>query len=251
MKTLLPKSPILKSLLAGAALSLASGAASAQTSTLISATVQDGGFESITAKSNFIFQNSPTNAIPYWGATGVTDAGAEQAAVATVNDNSATHSGTAGAFFQPNASTAFNLAVGRTIQLGDQYTLTWYGRLTGATGQQTLTLFTQSTANTQDTTLFSYIPTATVLTASGVTDPAYSLNQNRAFNLYTVNYTATAADVGNYLGFTIGNSGTSFIGEDDFTLTVTAAVPEPSTYAYVIAGVAGLMLVRRLRRVTV
>lgn len=247
-----------KLLLACAVAGLASGTASAQVVTLISPTVQDGGFESITAKSFFGTSNSPSSTIPYWAATLVTTAGAsvgapdnsgaEPAAPGTPADNSATHSGAAGSFFQPGASTAFNLGTGHTIQLGDVYTVSWFGRLTGVGGQQTLTLFTQSPSTISDPALFTYAPSATVLTAAGATDAAnYGLLADRSFKLYTATYTAQPADVGLYMGLTIGNSGTAFIGVDDFTLTVSP-VPEPSTYAFLGAGLVGLLIVSRTRR---
>lgn len=259
MKNISSSLPKSKFLLACALASLAAGTASAQVVTLISPTVQDGGFESITAKANFNQTDSTTGPIPYWGATLVTTAGtgvgapgntgAETGAPATTADNSATHSGAAGSFYQPGSSTAFNLATGHTTVLGDVYTVTWFGRKTGANGQQALTLFTQSPTDTPDPTAFLYNPLATVLSVNGTTNTTYALAADRSYVQYTATYTAAAADVGNYVGFTIGNSGTDFIGEDDFTLTVTAAtVPEPSTYAFICAGVVGLWFVNRSRR---
>lgn len=248
-----------KLFLAFAIAGLASGTVSAQVVTLISPTIHNGGFESITAKSTFGV-NSSTGQIAYWGATLVSpagtptgapnDSGAEQAAPGTTADNSATHAGLAGSFYQPGgASTAFNLATTHTVQAGELYTLTWFGRITGVGGQQTATLFSQSPNDTPDPNQVTYIPAATLATALGST-PTYALPADRSFAQFTLTYAATAADVGNYVGLTFGNSGTAFIGADDFTLTVTQ-VPEPSTYACIIIGVGGLLLVRRSRRLAV
>jgi hypothetical protein len=65
---------------------------------------------------------------------------------------------------------------------------------------------------------------------------------------YTLNYTATAADVGKYVGISFINSSSiqyNWAAWDDFSLTVTA-VPEPTTGA--LAGLSLLLGVLKLRR---
>lgn len=248
-----------KLLFACAALGLAltSKTASAQTLTLISNTVNDGGFESV--GMNKVFFVSPTSStanIPYWGATLVstagaavaapTDSGSEQFAVSTGNDISATHSGIAGGFWQPGGnSTAFNLVTTRPMALGDVYNLTWYGRFTGNGGAQAATLFSQLASTVGAT--YTYQPIATLTSLDQTNADNFVVN---TFSQFSLTYTATAADVGNDIGLTYGNSGTAYIAADDFFLTVTpaAAAPEPSTYALLLAGLGGVSFVRRFRR---
>ncbi len=240
-------------------LALTSKTASAQTLNLISPTVNDGGFESITGKSNFVSSTSANANIPYWGATlvnaaGATvvtppDSGAEMGAPSAGNDNRPTHTGNAGAFWQPGGtSTAFNLVTSRAMVAGDVYNLSWFGRFTGNGGAQVASLFSQL-ASTATGATYTYQPSAT-LTTLDTTDPNNFLIGT--FSQYFLTYTATADDAGKFIGLMYGNSGTAYIAADDFVLTVTpAAAPEPSTYALLFAGLGGVFVVRRLRRASV
>ena len=113
-----------------------------------------------------------------------------------------------------------------------------------------MSLFSQLTSTATGGT-YTYQPSATLVTVNGLTNPTYALTaMNGPFALYSLSYTATAADAGKYIGITYGSSGTSFIGADDFTLTAAPA-PEPSTYALLAAGLAGVVGVRRFRRASV
>ena len=242
---------------------LTSITASAQVLTLISDTVNDGGFESVggdptnigTKKTFFVSPTSSTSNIPYWGATLVnaaggtvaapTDSGAENAPISTGADNYSTHSGVDGAFWQPNAnSTAFNLVTTRTMVAGDVYNLSWYGRLTGPNGVQAATLFSQLTSTVGAT--YTYQPSATLVSLDATNVDNFLVAN---FSLYTLTYTATADDAGKYIGLTYGNSGGNYISADDFNLTVTpgAAVPEPSTYALLLACLGSVLFVRGFR----
>ena len=256
--------PLRKSITLCAALGLgfAASQSSAQTLTLISPTVNDGGFESITAKSNFTAATSATAAIPYWGATDTSpvggfpgdppDSGAEtNTTLGAAGNNSATHSGVAGSFYQPNQSSAFNLVTTSTITANTVYTLTWFGRTTGNTGQQAVSLFSQLTSSVAAGTAYMYTPSATLISVDGSTNTTYAFPAaNSNYAQFSLTYTSTAADVGKYIGLTFGNSGGSYISGDDFTLTA-ATVPEPSTYVEVSAGLAVLLLVARSKRVLV
>lgn len=230
------------SILACAALSCAlyAGHASAQTSTLISPSVNNGGFESVTAKTPFTTTASATTGVPYWGAAGtvITDSGAEPG-------GGTVQAGAAGSYYKFTDSPAFNLASTYRIKTGDQFTLTWFARSSGATiSSQTVTLFSQSAANSGAT--YTYNPVLTLATTS----PALTA----AFTQYTLTYTALATDAGNSIGLTFGNSGApgsadtgnTFVTADSFTLNVTS-VPEPSTWAVVCAGLGGLALMMRRR----
>lgn len=237
--------------------------ADAQT-TLISPTLNDGGFESITSKSNFATVTSPTAVIPYWGATGFNSAGAAVGApndsggevdgntVGAFGNNSVTHSGTSGGFWQPSnqalASTGFNLVTTNPIVAGNVYTLTWFGRSTGLGGSQIVSLYSQATGTVGAT--YTYQPTATLISVNGATNAAYALGVGQSnFAAYSLTYTATAADAGNFIGLTYGNSGTAYIGGDDFTLTSTPApAPEPGTWALLgLGGVVMAVVVHRRR----
>lgn len=241
-------------------LALTSRTASAQMMTLISPTVNNGGFESTpTTKPLFTSPTSSTTNIPYWGATllnaagtavaAPTDSGAENdgGTIGNTGNNAVAHTGTYGAFWQPTgSSTAFNLVTTNPIVAGNIYTLTWYGRTTGGGGAQVVTLFSQL-ASTVTGGTYTYQPSATLITANGLNDTNYALTAaNGPFALYTLTYKATATDAGKLIGLTYGSSGTAYIGADDFTLT--SAVPEPSTYALLFAGLGGVLLVGRFRR---
>ncbi len=239
--------------------------ASAQT-ILISTTVQDGGFESITGKANFPVTTSATSAVPYWGATGVTVTGA--AATGTQDTGAQLDNGPgsgtgytsrsgpgAGSYYKPGDTTAFNLVTTRPIALGDVFTLSWYARtdIAAAPGVQTITLFTGTYTGSATYTYAGLTP-ATVATAAGATNPTYSLATSTTtdYQLFTLSYSATAADVGKYIGLTAGNAAApnTFISMDDFNLSVTN-VPEPSTYAVALVGLGALAFVTRVRRAAV
>ena len=247
-------------------LALTTRTASAQMMTLISPTVNNGGFETSTGAKPFFSSPAPSSAnggtIPFWGATLVnaagttvaapTDSGAENdgGTIGNTGNNAVANTGTYGAFWQPTgSSTAFNLVTTNPIVAGNVYTLTWYGRTTGTGGAQIVSLFSQLTSTATGGT-YTYQPSATLITANGLNNATYALSTNNGpFAQYTLSYTATAADAGKYIGLTYGSSGTAYIGADDFTLT--AAVPEPSTYVLLFAGLGGVLSVRRFRRASV
>jgi hypothetical protein len=211
--------------------------------------VNDGGFESITGKSDFQPTTSSTAAIPYWGSL---TAGSDSDSGAENNGGSnSVNSGIAGSFYQPGGG-AFNLVTDYTIQAGDQFTLTYYQRNTyspnGNNDPETVTLFSQ--ANPIAAT-YSYSPISTLatqnvsLTPSGASLPAYTQ--------YTLTYTATGADAGKDIGLTIQNNANpatdnSYTVADDFNLTVTS-VPEPASLSAI--GLASLGLLRRRARLIV
>jgi hypothetical protein len=220
--------------------------ASAQT-VLISPTVNDGGFESIASKVDFTSPTSGASSIPYWGATLFNSAGA---AVGAPSDSGAEnsigsntiHTGVAGAFWQPvGSSTSFNLETSHIAVTGDLFTLTWWAYTTGTGGQEVASLYSQAPGTIGAT--YAYSPSATLVAIDGAVNPTYALNN--AYTEYTLNYTATAADAGNYIGLTFGNDGGSYIAADDFTLTVSPA-PEPSVLT--LAAVGGLSLLNLMRR---
>jgi hypothetical protein len=220
--------------------------ASAQT-ILISPSVNDGGFESIAGKVDFTSPTSSGNSIPFWGATLFNSAGtavgapSDSGAENNVGSNTI-HTGAAGAFWQPvGASTSFNLETSHTAITGDLFTFTWWAYTTGTGGQQVASLYSQAPGTIGAT--YAYSPSATLVAIDGAVNPAYALNN--AYTEYTLNYTATAADVGNYIGLTFGNDGGSYIAADEFTLTVNPA-PEPSILA--LSAMGGVSLLGFMRR---
>ena len=248
MKTHTPLKRSTKSILACAAvgIGLHAGKAPAQTLELISSTVNDGGFESVTVKTPFTTTASATTGVPYWGATGpIVDSGSEPNA----NDVQA---GTSGSYYRAADSPAFNLASTYSIKAGDQFILTWFAQSSGATlSTQTVTLFSQAAPAAGAS--YTYNGT-TLATADGTTGTTYALSQ-AGFTQYTLTYTAGAADVGKSIGLTFANSNSptdpanfnnTFVTADTFDLSVVS-VPEPrtSTYAVVCAGFGGLALLRR------
>ena len=239
------KRPLLLALAATAFIGIR---AQAQTLTLISPTVNDGSFESApTAKTDFPLTTSATGTIPYWGATGVgatNDTGTQMT-------SSIAQSGSFGAFEQPTTTTAtggsiFNLVTSRPIAVGDVYTLTFYGRDTQTSASSTLlaSFFYQTPPAAGAT--YAYTALGALGTPTTVTLPG----NGAAFAQFTISYTATAADgsAGDDIGIVLTNSGASYNGLDNFVLTVTPAVPEPSTYAMLAAGGLGGMMMFRRRR---
>ncbi len=258
---ILPSGP--RGLLACAALGFMAASGTSSGQTLVSPTVQDGGFESITS-GQFLFA-SPASAagnVPYWGATGFGyNAAGVLVAGATVTDSGAVNQGaggntvqegTAGAFFKFTDSTVFNLVNSYVIKAGDQFTLTWYANTTGATlSTQVVTLFSQPT---ETGATYLYNPTATLATTAGKV--GYALDPVVDFTAYSLTYTATSDDAGKSIGITFGNGGAgmgnadtanTFITADNFVLSVTSAVPEPSVLG-LGAGAGALLLARRRRR---
>lgn len=241
-----------KSILACAALGLAlyAGPASAQTLTLISSTVNDGGFESVTSNTGVPFTTvaSPTSAVPYWGLAGttITDSGAQNQGAG----GNTVQAGNSGSYYKFTDSPAFNLASTYVVKAGDKFTLTWYAYSSGvALSSQTVTMFSQSAANSGAS--YTYLPVATLVTTAGKTGYVLDINN---FTQFTLTYTATAADAGNRVGITFQNSGAAgstdtqntFVTADSFNLGVVS-VPEPSTCAAICVGLGGLVLIRRRR----
>ncbi len=219
---------------AAASLALTAGASFGQTTTiLISPTINNGSFETNPGvKTDFLAATSGTAAIPYWGSTtGTNDTGVDVGADIAEN-------GTYGAFEQPTTG-IFNLVTTRPIQAGDVYTLTFYARDTnGGTSTEPLTATFFSQAVPAGAT-YTYTPIATLATITPtITNAVYS-----NASLETLTYTATTA--GNDIGIAITNSGGNYNGLDNFNLSVTSAVPEPSTYALLSVGAAGLLFLRR------
>src|ERR1017187_9514360 len=123
-----------------AALAFTCAISYAQT-TLISPTLDNGGFESATAKANFTTPTSSTGVVPYWGSLispNDTDSGVQ------VGGN-VVYQGAAGSYYKPGEG-AFNLVTDYTIAMGDFFTLTYWAydsNPTGSAATMTVTLFSQ------------------------------------------------------------------------------------------------------------
>ncbi len=235
----------LLSVCAAAGLIFTAPASFAQMITLINPTTNNGSFETNTGASKI--EPFPTvgsggaattaNPVPYWAITAAS-------AAATTDDTGIqtgvglNEQGLYGAFEQPGAS-IFNLVTSRPIAAGDLYTLTFYGVDTeGGPGASTtlgVTFYSQA------------VPTGATYGFSGTalsTTPE-SL-PTAGFMEYSLTFAPSAASAGADLGIELTNSGADYNGLDNFVLTVTpAAVPEPSTYAWLAAGLMGLLFLRR------
>jgi PEP-CTERM motif len=158
------------------------------------------------------------------------------------------YQGSNGSYYKEGEG-AFNLVTDYTIAAGDLFTLTYYTYNTfpgGSTIPQSVWLFSQANPSGAS---YSYTPVATLATDSE------NLVNGNSWTEYSLTYTATGAVAGNDIGVAIQNNSTGssdYTAADNFTLTVTpAAVPEPSTYALIGAGIVGFVLVRRFRHASV
>jgi hypothetical protein len=125
-----------------------------------------------------------------------------------------------------------------TLNTGDQITLTWYAESSYQSPVQTVHLLDASSTG-------SSYASATILTPTN----SPSLTLTSTYVQYTLTYTATASDVGKFLGVSFATTGAtnSFAQYDNFVLTDVASVPEPATYALLLAGLGGLLLIKRAR----
>ena len=154
-------------------------------------------------------------------------------------------------FLQGGDPGAFQIT-GTTLTLGETITLTGYAAdsYQGAgVAVPTLTVGILTAGST--TATFS---AATQSATQTVVLPAYTAGANPApYSMFSLTYTAGAADVGKDVGIFFANAGVTntFINTDNYTLAITtSAVPEPGTYGLVIMGaVAGFLVIRRRKQV--
>jgi hypothetical protein len=131
------------------------------------------------------------------------------------------------------------------LQLGDTISLSWYADGTGG-----------SAAKMQTVDLLGAASLGTVFSSCTVLNSRTDTLANGTWSQYTLSYTASAPDVGNYIGVFFANqptaspnSNNSWSGFDNFSMTVTS-VPEPSSLALVGLGmISGLGIVMRRRKV--
>jgi len=96
------------------------------------------------------------------------------------------------------------------LHAGDQLTLTWYAVNTNNNPTQNVSLLAAPSANAS-------FAAATVLTPSN--NPVLTLTGS--YSKYTIQYTATAADAGKYIGVAFSTTGdeNSYVQYDSFVLT--------------------------------
>lgn len=208
-------------------------ASQAQT-TLISSTVRNGSFESPVLSGTGAKQNYGTGGpATDWGLTGSTyvDSGIQQTP-AYASD------GIQYSYLRNLDDGIYNLTT-YAMQAGDQFTLTWDAKSTNPsyTQQQTVTLF-GSTDGTYATAYTLVTSPDTALSPS---------SQSGAYQHFTLTYTATPGDVGNTIGVTFNNTTPGTTAYWSSFDNVVLTVPEPSTYALVLAGMAMLFGVCRFR----
>lgn len=205
--------------------------------TLISPTTLNGGFEApdVTAAGSKGGFDAAGKDIVNWGNTNTTFAGA----LGTYNDNGVdqnaggANSGNQFAFFHGGEGGAFNLTTYQ-LNVGDQISLSWFGRA--------------------DTIAFRLFSSTNGTYATAATLAEFQQAQAAAYTLFTpATYTVTAADLAGgpkTLGVSIFNPTVGYANVDDVILTVTAAVPEPSTVmACAVGGIMLLGLGLRRRKV--
>ncbi len=195
-----------------------------------SVTLTNGDFEATTQNNFGGFDSAPD--IPGWSNYGtVSDGGVELAGWwGTYNNGRSAFIASAG------GNGAYNLS-DYTIQAGDVFTLSFVGKSWGAASQIKYTLFFDAPGT-------PISPTNVISTfTQNVTGSPY---QTYTFD----SIVATAGSVGGKLGVIIEKpTGQDAIAWDDVTLSVTSAIPEPSTYGIAAGGLAlvGAMGFRRRR----
>ena len=194
--------------------------------------------------------NSPTAAIPFWGLTYGTanDTGIQSGMGA---GSTASYPNNYGAFEQysaagttPPIGNIFNLT-STPVTAGTTYTLTFVGEDTSGNTANTdplsVSFFSQAGGPSAS---YTFAPSS-ILQTSTVT----LANKNvTAYPTYTVTFTAPTTTGGD-IGIELANTSTGDYNQlDNFVLT--AAVPEPSTYATAVIGVvlmSSVFLRRRTR----
>lgn len=205
--------------------------AAANAAVLIDNSTLNGGFESpdvggADAKQGFDIVGRD---IASWANTTTTYAGGLGATYGDVGvDNNAggAHGGNQFAFFHGGEGGAYNLT-SYVIQSGDQFQLTWWGR--ADTIAMRLFSSTDGTYNTAATLL-----------------EVQQLHSAGSYTQYTLNYSATASDVGKTIGVSIFNPLIGYANVDDVVLST---VPEPSTSAALALGAVFFALGRSRKRV--
>ncbi len=135
------------------------------------------------------------------------------------------------AAFLKKAEGAFNLST-YTIQAGDTFDVSFFGKTWDASSHVTVTLFYDDPANVIGSFSTGLTPTWTQYSTSTAID-------------------AIAGSVGGLLGISILNtatdSGNRFANFDEVQVSVTSAIPEPSSFA-ALAGLVGLAFAASRRR---
>jgi regulation of enolase protein 1 (concanavalin A-like superfamily) len=142
-------------------------------------------------------------------------------------------SGTVFAYCDSGDSGAYQIT-GYQMKAGDQLTLTWWAKSTWGSAGQTVSLM----SGTSTTSAFSTLTTLATSTAA-----LNNTGAGGAYSQYTLTYTATSANAGNYVAVffkTSGTTGGSWAAFDNFSLGVADQLPSPWASADIGAvGVAG------------
>ena len=225
---------------------------------MIANALTNGDFETNTAgtgqvKTGFSGHVTGFSDISTPGATQTENSGVQYGPAKTGNPGGSgliAESGNYFLFLQGGDPGAFQIT-GTTLTLGETITLTGYAAdsyQAAGTAVPTLTVGILTAASTTST-----FGAATQSATQSVVLPAYTAGMNPApYSMFSLTYTAGAADVGKDVGIFFNNAGATntFINTDNYVLAVTSAVPEPRTYGMVIMGVVGgaLLVIRRRKQ---
>jgi fibronectin type 3 domain-containing protein len=189
----------------------------------LTASLVNPGFETNTSGTVFNTKVSigfdvPGNNVAGWLNAGTTynDSGVDYA-----GDNGVTvHSGSVAAYCDQGDSGAYQI-VNYQLQAGDQVTLTWWAKSSWNNADQNVQLLSAASPNSAYASL-------TPLAVS--TAPLNNTGNGGIYTQYTLNYTAKAADAGNYPAVSFFSPGTpgSWATFDDFNLSILSIPPAPS-----------------------
>ena len=177
-----------------------------------------------------------------WANTGTPPGTGENSGIQG-SGNTTTEPAESGSFFifEDGSNPGAFQITGTTLNAGDQLTLTWYAENSYGTPVQAVSLLSASSMSS------AFTSATTLTTASG---SAYALGARLGgYQEYTLTYTATAANAGQYVGVEIANTAAagSFLNTDNYDLAITS-VPEPGTSCVVVMGAGVALLVIRRRK---
>ena len=251
--------PLTRILFSVATLSVA--AALPSQAQMIANALTNGDFETQTTPLTTAGQKGAFSTLTGFQTIGgtVSDSGVEYGTAKPANTGGAgqvAESGNSFVYEKGGDSGLFQIT-GTTLIAGEQLTLTWYTANSYQSPVQEVGILTAGS------TTAAFTAATQVAVANGATNTAYAIPAYTAapgpYTMFTLTYTATAADVGRNVGIFLennaaiaANGGGQYFNTDNYDLAIapaaTAAVPEPGTYGLVIMGAVAAFLVIRRRK---